>query len=73
MTSYSALDRECKCLYEPSYDGTGAVEVYLMKFEYFVCRLLRLNRDIEDEELRMTMYIHLQNAKKPPALSPIGE
>jgi hypothetical protein len=49
------------------------VKVYLEKFDYYVRRLLRLDPQIDDEDIRMAMFIQFSTAKKPLALSPDGE
>jgi hypothetical protein len=70
-------DREIQSVREQllklSYDGTTPVQAYLNKFNFCACRLRYLDPDLEDEELRMWMYIQLQNAKKPPAVGLDGE
>jgi hypothetical protein len=67
--SYTQVDWEWKQLSELSFDGTSPVEVYLKKFAFRVRRILRLDPDIEDKDVRMAMYRQLRNAKNPPSLN----
>jgi hypothetical protein len=67
--SYTQVDWEWKQLSELSFDGTSPVEVYLKKFAFRVRRILRLDPDIEDEDVRMAMCMQLRNAKNPPSLN----
>jgi len=69
----AAMDREWNALSKLSYDGTSPVQVYLDRFNHHMRRIKRMDPDVEDDDLRMTMHGQLRNAKKPPTLGPDGE
>jgi hypothetical protein len=68
-----AIQQEWDDLAKLQYDGTTPIEAHLMRFDYVVKRLLRLDSNIEDEEFRMRSLIQLRNVRKPPALGLDGE
>jgi len=71
--SQASLDREWNALLKLSYDGTSPVQVYLNCFNHHMRRIMRMDPDVEDEDLRMTKHGQHQNAKKPPPLDLDGE
>jgi len=73
VMSQAALDREWNALSKLSYDGTSPVQVYLDRFNHHMRRIKKMDPNVEDEDLRMTMHGQLRNAKKPPPLGLDGE
>ena len=73
MISQAAMDCKWNSLSKLSYDGTSPVQVYLDRFNHHMRWIKKMDPDVEDEDLRMTMYGQLRNAKKPPPLGLDGE
>ena len=73
IMSSVAIQQEWNDLAKLLYDGTTPIEAYLMRFDYFMKRLLRLDPSIEDDEFRMRLFIQLRDTRKPPALGLDGE
>jgi len=69
----AAMDHEWNVLSKLSYDGTSPVQVYLDRFNHHMRQIKRIDPDVEDEDLRMTIHGQLRNAKKPPLLGLDGE